>query len=87
MNPVRKLLFVCAGVVALCGVQACSSETELNPQPLPPAGSSGDEKTRNPNDEAASDKDGQMGGGTSPLPNASPDAGAEGGDAADAGDR
>ena len=85
MSPIRKLLFVCVGVGALYGIQACTSETELNPQPLPPATGDG---TRGPEgDESASDKNGQMaGGGTSPAPSTGTDGGAEGGDAAGAGD-
>ena len=35
-GPFRKLLLVGVGVLALHGLQACASETELNPQPLPP---------------------------------------------------
>lgn len=85
MSPIRKLLIVSVGVLALYGVQACTSETELNPQPLPPGGG-GD--LRNPQDEAETDKNGSTGaGGMSPAPSTGSDAGAEGGDAADAGDR
>lgn len=85
MSPIRKLLIVCVGVFALYGVQACTSETELNPQPLPPQGG-GD--LRNPEDEAAGDKNGSTGagGGMNPAPSTGSDAGAEGGDAAEAGD-
>lgn len=36
MTSFRKLLLVTASALALCGVQACASESDLNPQPLPP---------------------------------------------------
>jgi hypothetical protein len=36
MTSFRKLLLVTASAIALCGVQACASESDLNPQPLPP---------------------------------------------------
>ena len=82
MGPFRKWLLVGVGVCALYGLQACSSGTELNPQPLPPE-QGGNDPTRTPSD---SDK-GTGGGGTStPTPSAA-DAGApDGGDAGDAGD-
>ena len=36
MTSFRKLLLATASALALCGVQACASESDLNPQPLPP---------------------------------------------------
>lgn len=56
MGPIRKLLLVTVGVLSLYGFSACTSETELNPQPLPPRdgdpapppGPAGDEKTSAP---------------------------------------
>jgi hypothetical protein len=81
MVSFRKLLLVGVGVVALHGLQACASETELNPQPLPP----GDETARAP--EGASDdgtNQGTGGSGSDPAPPAA-DAGTEGGDASDGG--
>ena len=36
MSPIRKLLLVGVGALALHTLLACTSETELNPQPLPP---------------------------------------------------
>ena len=44
MSPIRKLLFVGVGVLALHGLQACASETELNPQPLPPQSGGGESR-------------------------------------------
>lgn len=79
MTRFQKLLLVTLGAIAL-GVQACSSGTELNPQPLPPS-----DPSRGPAGEKGSADDN---GGGAPLPTAA-DAGGEGGDAADAarGDR
>jgi hypothetical protein len=78
MNSVRKLVLVVLGVLALHGMQACSTETELNPQPLPPTDpGEGNEGKRGPE----SDQAGGFGGSTgAPPPNATgDDAGAEGG--------
>jgi hypothetical protein len=36
MGAIRKVLLVGVGVLALHGASACTSDTELNPQPLPP---------------------------------------------------
>ena len=85
MGLIRKLLFVGVGVFALHGLQACSTETELNPQPLPP----GSEPARSPEPEgAADDKTGGPNGGSSGTnpPPLSSDAGTEGGDASEGGD-
>ena len=82
MSPIRKVLFVGASVLALHCVQACASETELNPQPLPPQGSSGGENpTRDP-----ADKTGETTGvgGSSGVPANAADAGTDG-DAGDSG--
>lgn len=92
MGPFRKLLLVGVGVLALHGVQACSNETELNPQPLPPQGGAGlGDPTQSPDPSKNSGGDGTTGaGGTSGNPTPPPadaaDAGTEGGDAADGGD-
>jgi hypothetical protein len=76
MSPLRKLLLVGVGVVALHGVQACASETELNPQPLPPqGGAETGQPARDPNGKAS---DG-TGGGSSPAPPTLPDAATDGG--------
>ena len=82
MTAFRKLLLVTVGAIALCGVQACSSGTELNPQPLPPA---------DPHEPGSADKGATNGGASSgssgastPAPSGA-DAGAEGGDASDCG--
>jgi hypothetical protein len=88
MTPIRKLLLVTVGVLAFHGVQACASETELNPQPLPPTTG---EPARSPNsDEKAGDSNdptgaaGSSGGSGSPTP---PPQDADGGtDASDAAD-
>ena len=93
MGPFRKLLLVGVGVLALHGVQACSNETELNPQPLPPQGGEGtsggttQEPPADPSKAAGGDSTNGAGGGTpAPSPVAG-DAGTEGGgDAADGGD-
>ena len=83
MSPIRKLLFVGAGVLALHGVQACASETELNPQPLPPQVVGGESPPRDPPEKTgdttgAGGSSGSSGGG----PANAADAGAD----ADAGD-
>ena len=89
MRSLRKLLFVGVGVLALYGLQACTSETDLNPQPLPPqGGSSGGENTPVPGPvDKAGDTTSGGSSGTSGSPAAAPDAGtdgdADGGDAAD----
>jgi hypothetical protein len=65
MLPIRKLLIVGVGVLALYGVQACTSETELNPQPLPPGG----EPARTPDEKSDDQKNGEatgLGGGSPP---------------------
>jgi len=88
MSPIRKMLFVGVGVLALHGLQACASETELNPQPLPPQSGGGDPPPPDP-----AEKTGDMTGvggssgtsGSSGNPAAPDDAGADGGDAGDAG--
>lgn len=84
MSPIRKWLLVGVGAFALHGLQACTSETELNPQPLPPQGG---DSTRSPTEEPAggADKNGTSSGVPAPPPTPARDAGAEGGDAADGG--
>ena len=88
MSPFRKLLFVGVGVLALHGVQACSTETELNPQPLPPQGGEGSGDPTQAPDPAKNSGSDTSGGGTggAASPPAAADAGTEGGDAADGGD-
>ena len=86
MSPIRKLLFVGAGVLALHGVQACASETELNPQPLPPQSGGGDPAPRDPADkgETTGAGGGSSGSSGSGVPMNAADAGPDG-DAGDAG--
>ena len=77
MTSFRKLLLVTASALALCGVQACASESDLNPQPLPP-------------EDSENGKGGTTGGGSSGSSgaNAPPDAADAGPDAAiDGGDQ
>ena len=85
MISVRNILLVTLTVGALCGAQACASETvELNPQPLPPGGEPANGKEE---PEAAGNDQGSSGGlgsGGSAAPGA--DAGSAGGDASDASD-
>ena len=84
MAPIRKLLLVCVGAFALHGLQACTGETELNPQPLPPQG--GSEQTPPPADPQKMGDTTGVGGssgssgssGTPPVPAA--DGGTDGGD-------
>ena len=89
MRPFRKLLLVGVGVLALHGVQACSNETSLNPQPLPPQGGEGtNDPTQTPPadpSKASGGADTTGAGGTPPAPAAAPDAGSDGGDAGDGG--
>ena len=90
MGPFRKLLIVGVGVIALHGLQACASDTELNPQPLPPQG----EPSRAPeSDDGKNGSSGDLGGGTATDPGSSGgppasvgDAGADSGRDADAAD-
>ncbi len=89
MTSVRKLLLVALGVFALHGLQACASETELNPQPLPPQGGepvrapgSDNEKSGAPADSTGSSGSSGTGGtsgGAAPAPNANADGGTDGG--------
>lgn len=97
MASVRRILFALAAAGALYGVQACTSETELNPQPLPPGP---EDPAQGARDSENSDGKGTVGGGASssggsssgssgssgtsgsPAPN--PDGGTDG-DAADGG--
>lgn len=82
MSPRRKLLLAGLSALVLCGVQACTGEAELNPQPLPPEGT-----------PAAGSDNGSERGGDSPAAPPNPmdaaDAGPADGDASDAdgGDR
>lgn len=68
------MLLVGVGAVALHGVQACTSDTELNPQPLPPQGG---EAARDPSSREG-DK-GNASAGASPPAEAS-GASSDGGD-------
>jgi len=68
MTSFRKLLLVTASALALCGLQACASESDLNPQPLPP---------ENPRDNGKEGSD-STGGSSGTAPAA--DAGAADGD-------
>jgi hypothetical protein len=90
MGSFRKLLLVGVGVLALHGLQACANDTELNPQPLPPQGgaSLGDpsQTPSDPNKNGGGGGDTTGAGSTPAPPAAAPDAGTEGGDAADGGD-
>jgi hypothetical protein len=89
MGPFRKLLLVGVGVLALYGLEACANDTELNPQPLPPqGGASLGDPTQTPSDpnKNGGGTDTTGSGGTPAPPAAAPDAGTEGGDAADGGD-
>jgi hypothetical protein len=90
MGPFRKLLLVGVGVLALHSVQACSNDTELNPQPLPPQGGTGlGDPTQSPDPSKNSGGDttsGAGGSGNPTPPMDAADAGTEGGDAADGGD-
>jgi len=86
MAVVRKLLFLGLGLVALQGVQACVTETELNPQPLPPEEEGAN---RGPENGSAKDDGTQAtGGGSSGSSGATPasDAGTDAKDASDGGD-
>lgn len=87
MAAVRKLVYLGLGLLALQGVQACVTETELNPQPLPPE----DSANRDPESGSAKDDGSQATGGmggSSGSSGATPsgDAGADAKDAADGGD-
>jgi hypothetical protein len=77
MTRFRKILLVTASALALCGAQACTSDTELNPQPLPPA-----DPTRSPDGKEGSDNGGGSSGATNPgsADAAAPDGGGDGGD-------
>lgn len=82
MGPFRKFLLVGVGVIALHGLQACATETELNPQPLPPEGSGEGQDPEAAKDDRNSDLG--SGGTASPAPSGA-DGGADGGDASDTG--
>jgi|GEM_PF-5613602 len=84
MSPVRKLLFVALGALALQGVQACATDTELNPQPLPPRGENNGDRGGAPSSDS---EDSQAGGSSGGFGTGSPsaDAGAPDADAGDAG--
>jgi hypothetical protein len=83
MSPIRKLLLVGVGVLALHGVQACASETELNPQPLPPQGGSSGDNVPPPDQkgEATGANGGSSGSsGSAGAPADASDGGTDGGD-------
>jgi hypothetical protein len=88
MTSFRKLLLVTASALALCGVQACASESDLNPQPLPPEDPSSNGK------EGSDSTGGGSSGSSGGVPTGAADAGTtDSGDAggdgstADGGDR
>ena len=82
MTLTRKALLVVLGALALQGVQACATDTELNPQPLPPGG----EPTAVGDPEDGDDRGGSSGGGSSGTSPPAPSADGGVGDAADASD-
>jgi hypothetical protein len=89
MRSLPKLLLACVGAIAIYSAQACTAgvpEADLNPQPLPPGPGTG-EPARDPNSSDETDKNGGAMGGTGASPTPASDAGTEGGDAADGGDR
>lgn len=74
----RKVLLLAAGALALYGAQACATDTELNPQPLPPGEPTAVEDPEN------GDKKGGGSSGSTPPP--SSDGASDAGDAGDAAD-
>jgi len=76
MTTFRKLLLLTAGALVLCALQACASESGLNPQPLPPADPTSDGKEGRDSNGAGTN------GGASSAPGAADAAAA---DAADGG--
>jgi hypothetical protein len=83
MTPFRKLLLVTLSAAALGAIEACSSGTELNPQPLPPESN---EPTQGPgeNDGKGAGSSGSMG---TPPPSAADASVGDSGDAADGGEQ
>ena len=79
MTRLRKILLVTASALALGGLQACASETELNPQPLPPGG----EPTRSPDDKGGADNGAGSSGAM--VPGSSDAAASDGGASGDGG--
>lgn len=78
MNAVRKVVLVALGAAALYGMQACATDTELNPQPLPPAEPNKGDEDKRTNGEVEEGADFGGGSGTASPP-AAADAGTEGG--------
>lgn len=74
MTSLRKLLLVTASALALCGLQACASESDLNPQPLPP------EDPRDNGKEGSDTVGGGSSGSSGAAPTGAADAGADGSD-------
>jgi len=81
MTSFRKLLLVAVSAAALCAIEACSSGTELNPQPLPP-------ESNGPTPPTDDQGKGSSSGSAGTNPPGSADASAGGsGDASDAGEQ
>lgn len=88
MARAPKLIVAVLAAGALYGLQACATDTELNPQPLPPdeRGTSGNspapsqDSDENKEGTAVGGSSGSSSGGPSPNGDAGPDA-----DAADGG--
>jgi len=80
MTSLRKLLLVTASALALCGLQACASESDLNPQPLPP------EDPRDNGKEGSDTVGGGSSGSSGAAPTGAADAGADGSDGGGGGD-
>ncbi len=79
MRFVRRFLWPLV-VLTLVGIAACATDTELNPQPLPPGSSSGGERSDN-----ESEAPGSSGANAGMDAAAQPPPGPDGGDAGDAG--
>lgn len=82
MTSFRKLLLVSASAAALCAIVACSSGTELNPQPLPPVSN---EPPRSPT--GGDDKGGSSGSMGNPPGSADASTAVDSGDASDGGEQ
>ena len=88
MSSHRRFLWLVCALAVLGGAEACSTDTELNPQPLPPVNSP--EGQRGPEDPTTgstssgggSNGDTQPGAGTSGGTSSSSSGGATPGDAA-----
>lgn len=87
MTTFRKLLLVTAGAAVLFALQACASESDLNPQPLPPADPTSDGKEGRDSNGAGTSGGAASPGATDAATSDAADGGRDGAAPTDGGDQ